>query len=40
MESKFADLEFARRTYESVVRRVIDGGVSALVIFIVNVEAY
>ncbi|KAF9469349.1 Metallo-dependent hydrolase [Collybia nuda] len=25
-ESKFSDLDFARRTYESVVRRVIDGG--------------
>ncbi|KAF8163613.1 hypothetical protein B0H34DRAFT_651932 [Crassisporium funariophilum] len=26
MESKFADIDFARRTYESVVRRVIDSG--------------
>ncbi len=28
MEAKFADLEFARRAYTSVVRRVLDNGVS------------
>jgi hypothetical protein len=27
MEAKFSDIEFARRTYELVVRRVIDSGV-------------
>lgn len=29
MEAKFEDLEFAKRTYKSVVRRVIDCGVRA-----------
>lgn len=28
MERRFADIEFAERTYRSVVRRVIDSGVS------------
>ena len=28
MEAKFSDIDFARRAYESVVRRVIDCGVS------------
>lgn len=28
MERKFADIKFAERTYRSVVRRVIDSGVS------------
>jgi guanine deaminase len=27
-EAKFSDIDFARRTYESVVRRVVDSGVS------------
>jgi len=28
MEAKFADVDFARRTYSSVVRRIVDAGVS------------
>jgi hypothetical protein len=27
MEARFSDLDFARRTYESVVQRTIDSGV-------------
>jgi cytosine/adenosine deaminase-related metal-dependent hydrolase len=27
MEAKFSDIDFARRTYRSVVRRIIDSGV-------------
>lgn len=34
MEAKFSDIEFARRSYESAVRRIIDCGVCSSFIYL------